>query len=83
MHARPRSTNLNSHLHVLRPGAPLRNKVQPTTVMKLCVTMHMCQMVVAGERYFFYFGIFICGATLSYYTQLVSIGVCAWEASFK
>ena len=31
----PRSTNLNSHLHVLRPGAPLRNKVEPTTVMKL------------------------------------------------
>ena len=35
LHAQPRSTNLNSHLHILRPGAPLRNKVQPTTVMKL------------------------------------------------
>ena len=31
-HARPRSTILNSHLHVLRAGAPLRNKGHPTTV---------------------------------------------------
>ena len=27
-------------------------------------TLHMCQMVVTGERYIFYFGMFICGGTL-------------------
>ena len=51
------------HLHVLRPGAPLRNKVQPTTVMKLLWDfVYMCQRINTGESYIFYFGIFICGA---------------------
>ena len=31
----------------------------------------MCQMVVTGERYVFYFGIFICGATLNNYFMLL------------
>ena len=67
----PRSAvkhQFNSHLHVLRPEAPLStsNKVQPKyysneTIVGLCI---MCQMVVIGEWYVFYFGIFICCATL-------------------
>ena len=33
----------------------------------------MCQMVVTGERHVFYFGIFICGATLSLGHKLAHI----------
>ena len=30
----------------------------------------MCQMVVTGERYVFYFGIFICGGTLNFRSRI-------------
>ena len=44
------------HLHVLRPGARLRDKVQPTKWWNYCGTLHMCQRVHTGESYIFYFG---------------------------
>ena len=50
---------LNSHLHVLRPGAPSRNKVQPTTVMKVLWDFaYMCQIHITGHLQAIYFGTF-------------------------
>ena len=54
----------NYHLHVLRPGAPLRNKVHPTTVWKLlCDFAYIYGKGLIQVRAIFYFGIFICSAT--------------------
>ena len=45
------------HLHILRPGALIRNKVDHTAVLQLlCDFAYMCQRVNTGDSYIFYFG---------------------------
>ena len=75
---------LTAHLHVLRPGARLRNKVHPTTVMKLLWDFaYVCQRLKTGEKTFILkqllFWLFICCGPL----RMLRFTICNMSGSIS